>query len=62
MSVRTIIEKRSYEKNCCDFAGIGQILNISRHTVDIHRRNMLAKSRLCNTAELIAFSNENRLL
>ena len=46
--------KNSYE--------IGLILNISRHTVDTHRRNMLAKSHLCNTAELIAFSNEKCLL
>lgn len=37
---------------------IGEELHISRHTVDTHRRKMLAKSHLCNTAELIAFSNE----
>lgn len=41
---------------------IGENLHISRHTVDTHRRNMLAKSHLCNTAELIAFSNEKGLL
>ena len=40
---------------------IGEELHISRHTVDTHRRKMLAKSHLCNTAELIAFANEKGL-
>ncbi len=35
---------------------IGTILKISKHTVDTHRRKMLAKSKLCNTPELIAYS------
>ncbi len=41
---------------------IGQILNISKHTVDTHRRKMLSKSHLCNTAELIAYSISNNLI
>jgi len=40
---------------------IGERLCISRHTVDTHRRHMLAKSHLCNTAELVAFSLQNSL-
>lgn len=43
-------------------AEIGAILHISRHTVDTHRRKMLAKSHLCNTAELVAYSIENELI
>lgn len=30
-------------------------LNISKHTVDTHRRHMLSKSHVANTAELIAY-------
>ncbi|TRX72481.1 LuxR C-terminal-related transcriptional regulator [Carboxylicivirga sp. M1479] len=41
---------------------IGEKLFISRHTVDTHRRKMLAKSHLCNTAELVAFAIDNQLL
>ncbi len=41
---------------------IGDILNISKHTVDTHRRKMLSKSHLCNTAELIAYSISNNLI
>ncbi len=41
---------------------IGEILNISKHTVDTHRRKMLSKSHLCNTAELIAYSISNNLI
>ncbi len=41
---------------------IGTILNISKHTVDTHRRKMLSKSHLCNTAELIAYSINNKLI
>ncbi len=43
-------------------AEIGELLCISRHTVDTHRRHMLAKSHLCNTAELVAFSLQNSLM
>ncbi len=35
---------------------IGCLLNISKHTVDTHRRKMLAKSGLYNSPELIAFA------
>jgi DNA-binding CsgD family transcriptional regulator len=41
---------------------IGEKLNISRHTVDTHRRKMLAKCHLCNTAELVAYSLENNMV
>lgn len=41
-------------------AEIGDILCISRHTVDTHRRHMLAKSHLCNTAELVAYFLQNQ--
>ncbi|MCW3788445.1 LuxR C-terminal-related transcriptional regulator [Plebeiibacterium sediminum] len=41
---------------------IGTMLNISKHTVDTHRRKMLSKSHLCNTAELIAYSISNHLI
>ncbi|TLX76941.1 hypothetical protein E9993_04455 [Labilibacter sediminis] len=40
---------------------IGKILNISKHTVDTHRRNMLIKSEFNNTAELIAYSFAQQL-
>ena len=42
-------------------AEIGDKLCISRHTVDTHRRQMLAKSHLCNTVELVAFALQNGL-
>ena len=42
-------------------AEIGAELFISRHTVDTHRRQMLAKSHLCNTANLVAFALQNGL-
>jgi DNA-binding CsgD family transcriptional regulator len=32
---------------------IGEILNISKQTVDTHRKNMLRKNNLTNTGELI---------
>ncbi len=35
---------------------IGEKLNISKHTVDTHRRKMLSKTKLNNTTELVAFS------
>lgn len=34
---------------------IADFLSISKHTVDTHRRKMISKSNVCNTAELIAF-------
>ena len=33
---------------------IGDILNISKETVDKHRKNMIAKNKLNNTAELVS--------
>ncbi len=41
---------------------IGNLLNISKHTVDTHRRKMLAKSGLSNSAELIAFALLHKVL
>ncbi len=35
---------------------IANLLNISRHTVDTHRRKMLSKSNLGSTAELVAYT------
>ena len=32
---------------------ISEILHISKHTVDMHRKNMLKKTELTNTGELI---------
>lgn len=46
-------------KSSCE---IGLDLEISKHTVDTHRRKMLAKSKLANTAELIATSISNGLI
>ncbi|MBS2098655.1 LuxR C-terminal-related transcriptional regulator [Carboxylicivirga linearis] len=40
---------------------IGKELFISKHTVDTHRRHMLSKTHLCNTAELVAFAVNNHL-
>lgn len=56
---REILKLLALGKNSSE---IGESLNISRHTVDTHRRNMLAKCNLCNTAELVAFSIENSLI
>lgn len=41
---------------------IGKILNISKHTVDTHRRRMLAKANFGNTTELIVFAILNELI
>ncbi len=41
---------------------IGDILEISKHTVDTHRRNMLAKTNFCNTTELVAYSISNQFI
>jgi DNA-binding CsgD family transcriptional regulator len=38
---------------------ISDLLNISKHTVDTHRRHMLSKSQVANTAELIAYFLSN---
>jgi len=36
--------------------GIAELLDISKSTVDTHRKNLLAKMEVGNTAELIAKS------
>lgn len=41
---------------------IADELNISQHTVETHRRNMLSKLGVRNTAGLIKFTIQNRLL
>lgn len=41
---------------------IGCLLEISKHTVDTHRRKMLSKSKYSNTAELIANSVSHGLI
>ncbi len=41
---------------------IADDLNISKHTVDTHRRKMLTKSQLANTAELIAYTFSNNIV
>jgi two-component system nitrate/nitrite response regulator NarL len=40
---------------------VGGILNISGRTVETHRRNILAKLELKNTAEMIRYSIEHKL-
>ena len=56
---RQIIALLAAGKNSTEIA---DILNISRHTVDTHRRKMLSKSHLCNTTELVAYSISNNLI
>jgi DNA-binding CsgD family transcriptional regulator len=56
---REILSLLAIGKNSCE---IGEKLNISRHTVDTHRRKMLSKCHLCNTAELVAYSLENNMV
>jgi len=41
---------------------IGDLLNISRHTVDTHRRTILSKTNTKNTAELITYAVKGRLV
>ncbi len=41
---------------------IAEILHISKHTVDTHRRNMLCKAMLKNTPELILYGIDNGLI
>jgi DNA-binding CsgD family transcriptional regulator len=41
---------------------IAEILFISKHTVDTHRRNMLGKAMLKNTPELIIYGMENGII
>jgi DNA-binding NarL/FixJ family response regulator len=41
---------------------IAETLHISVRTVDTHRANMLAKLNLTNTASLVRFAIENKLV
>lgn len=41
---------------------IAEILHISKNTVDTHRKNILEKSSLKKTSELILFARENGLI
>jgi len=41
---------------------IADILFISKHTVDVHRKNILRKTDFKNTVQLIVFALEHRLL
>lgn len=41
---------------------IGDSLNISRHTVDTYRRNILGKTKCKNSAELIMYATKNKLI
>lgn len=43
-------------------AEIAQLLFISINTVDTHRKNILAKCEVKNTAELVSFANKNGLI
>lgn len=41
---------------------IAQDLNLSKHTIDTHRKNILEKSGLHKTSELVVFAREKRLI
>lgn len=41
---------------------IGQVLHISRHTVDTHRRTILEKTECKNALELVMFATKNKLI
>jgi len=41
---------------------IGDILNISRRTVETHRRNILSKLDVKNTAEMVRFAIQNKIV
>ena len=41
---------------------IGELLNISRHTVDTHRRTILEKTETTNTAGLIMYATKTKLI
>ena len=43
-------------------AEIAKLLFISINTVDTHRKNILAKCEVKNTAELVSFANKNGLI
>lgn len=41
---------------------IAELFGISRHTVDTHRRRMLAKTTCTNSVELVEFARQNNIL
>jgi len=41
---------------------ISDILFVSKHTIDTHRRKMLAKSTCSNTVELLSFARNNAII
>lgn len=41
---------------------IAKHLSLSKHTIDTHRRNMLKKSGMKNTAELVIYCVEHKLI
>lgn len=53
--VRLLILKKTSKE-------IGNSLNISKHTVDTHRRNILKKLNLSSTLELISYFKNNHKL
>lgn len=66
-SIKNLLSKREYEvlKMIAEgkkSAEIAKLLYISINTVDTHRKNILAKCEVKNTAELISFANKNGLL
>lgn len=46
----------------CSTAETAKLLNISAHTVGTHRKNMLRKSDLSNTAQLILYAVRNNII
>ena len=74
-SLRTYIEKKykkiftKREMEILDLLKLGkkskeisEILFLSKHTVDTHRRKMLAKSTCSNTVELLLFARSNAII
>lgn len=56
---KRILYQLSYGKESKEIA---ELLFISKHTVDTHRRNMLRKALLKNTPELITYAIENGII
>ncbi len=66
-TIKDLLSKREFEvlKMIAEgkkSAEIAKQLYISINTVDTHRKNILAKCEVKNTAELISFANKNGLL